>query len=194
MQTIDVAHQFNVENQESNWIVIEDQGFKGISYFDGEIQKALVLELLPHEIPKSYTKILEAFAKFLLPRTDRENFYELLEEAFSKVQAEISPNEIVLLSFAKQIEELQEERLDFLEKVEGVAILTKDLTTKILLLGIKHQFINTAKIVNACENISVSEADIQAEIDQLVEKEYIKEMEEGLYKINPDIYRISRHF
>lgn len=130
VQTIDVAHQFNPS---SAWITIEDSSFKVASVFNHDVQKALVLVLNPNEVSSTFTKFLVELAKFVLPRADRPDTRERLDAAFSMIQAEVPVSDLVILNLANRVEELEGEKLDMKERIEGIISLAKDDAIKVLL-------------------------------------------------------------
>jgi hypothetical protein len=130
VQTIDVAHSFN---KESPWVVVEDKGFKAVSFYNEGLLKAIALVLLPNEVPGNFVKFLEQLAEFVLPVQDDEAGKKRLQQAFSLVQAEIPVTEVVLLNFANEIQQLKERALDLNIQIRGIIELATDLPTKILL-------------------------------------------------------------
>ncbi|MEX2682813.1 MAG: hypothetical protein Q6373_014580 [Candidatus Sigynarchaeota archaeon] len=130
VQTIDVAHSFH---KDSPWIVVEEKGFKAVSFYNEALMKAIALALLPNEIPANFVKFLEQLAEFVLPHAEEEGIDKRLQQAFSLVQAEIPVTEVVLLNFANEIQQLKEKALDTSIQIRGIMELASDLPTKILL-------------------------------------------------------------
>ncbi|NMC05278.1 MAG: hypothetical protein GYA24_08710 [Candidatus Lokiarchaeota archaeon] len=130
VQTIDVAHSFN---KGSPWIVVEDKGFKAVSYYNETLMRAIALVLHPNEVPAHFVKFLEQLAEFVLPVNDEEAISRRLQEAFSLVQAEIPVTEVVLLNFANEIQQLKEKVLDQNLQIKCIMERTAEIETKVLL-------------------------------------------------------------
>jgi len=164
IQTIDITHQFQ---QESPWIVVEDKGIKVISYLNG--QKAVALLLLPNEIPATFVKFLAQLSEFVL-LVDDDKILQRLQESFSFIQAEIPVNEIVLLDFANQIEQLKEEILDTKNRIRTIIDQSGNLSTKILL----YLAINDGSTLEKIEHdIGVhfeGPESVKSTLDELVDK------------------------
>jgi len=130
VQTIDVAHSFH---KDSPWIVVEEKGFKAVSFYNEGLMKAIALALLPNEVPANFVKFLEQLAEFVLPHAEEEGVNRRLQQALSLVQAEIPASELVLLQFANEIQQLKERALDTCIQIRGIMEHASDIPTKILL-------------------------------------------------------------
>jgi hypothetical protein len=185
VQTIDVAHQFN---QGSNWIIVEDKGFKAVSVFDDKLQKSIALTLKEHEIPNNYVNTLDQLAKYLLVHAGTPDFQALLADAFEKVQAEISANEIMLLTFAKRIEELEVEKLEMKERASSILKSCADLINeKIMLYLLIHEPVTDSELVEGLVAICHDETEIRAGFDWLVQEKCILPADNGTFILNPDL-------
>lgn len=111
---------------------MEDKGIKLISYLNETVQKAIALLLLPNEIPATFVKFLAQLSEFVLTIED-DKVPQRLKESFTFIQAEIPVNEIVLMDFANQIEQLKEEMLDNKNRILVILENCNDLSTKVLL-------------------------------------------------------------
>lgn len=133
IQSIEISHQFN-KDKDFNWIILEDKHFKAVSYFDSEVQKALVLVLKSHDEAKDYVDQLRELANFILRLPGTSDLNARLEESFEMFQAKISTNEVVLMNFGAKIQELEGDKLDTVEQLEAIIKISHDLHTKLLIL------------------------------------------------------------
>jgi hypothetical protein len=172
VQTIDVAHSFN---KESPWVVVEDKGFKAVSYYNEALLKSIALVLHPNEVPNNFVKFLEQLAEFVLPVQDEESISRRLQEAFSLVQAEIPVTEVVLLNFANEIQQLKEKAMDLNIQIRGIMELATDLSTKILLyLLVSDGGSTEEKIVEDFAVMGHGKAQIDAVINSLLKKKHVE--------------------
>ncbi|MHA1791533.1 MAG: hypothetical protein ACTSVI_02745 [Promethearchaeota archaeon] len=189
IQSIEISHQFN---QDSDWVILEEEKFKAVSFFDANLQKALVLVLKEHENAKNYIKQMKELGNLLLPLVGDIGSSELeerLENAFKMVQAMISPAEIVLLTFSEKIQQLENDKLDLIVRLEAVASIISDLKAKILLLLLINEdglSLNEMLSKNQFEN--VKKEDIIEILNALINDNHvIFSPNSNIYKINPKI-------
>ncbi len=172
VQTIDVAHSFH---KDSPWIVVEDKGFKAVSFYNEGLLKAIALMLLPNEVPGNFVKFLEQLAEFVLPVKDDEAVNKRLAQAFSLVQAEIPVTEVVLLNFANEIQQLKERALDLNIQIRGIMELATELTTKVLLyLLISDGGCAEEKIAGDFATMGHEKAQVMIALAGLMERKYVE--------------------
>jgi hypothetical protein len=171
VQTIDVAHSFN---KESPWIVVEDKGFKAVSYYNEALLKSIALVLHPNEVPSNFVKFLEQLAEFVLPVQDESAINRRLQESFSLVQAEIPVTEVVLLNFANEIQQLKERAMDLNIQIRGIMELATEISTKILLyLLVSDGGSTEEKIVGDFASMSYKKDQVMIALAGLLEKKLV---------------------
>ncbi|MBN2150176.1 MAG: hypothetical protein JW839_01895 [Candidatus Lokiarchaeota archaeon] len=171
VQTIDVAHSFN---KESPWIVVEEKGFKAVSFYNEALMRAIALALLPNEVPANFVKFLEQLAEFVLPHAEEEGITRRLQQAFSLVQAEIPATEVVLLNFANEIQQLKERALDTSIQIRGIMELASDLPTKILLyLLTSEEGATEGKIAEDLADMGHEKAQVMIALAGLLERKNV---------------------
>ncbi len=181
VQTIQVAHQFN---QGSSWFIIEDQEFKGVSYYDDKAARSLVLSLKVYETPYNYVKFLTALAGFILARSNDE-ISARLEEAFSMVQAEVPPGELMILNLTEQLAKIEDEKLDSRLALEAIMRITPDPQTKVLIYLLVHKESSLDAMTRQLDPSGVGTIDVKSVVVFLETKGYITlDKTTGLYRLS----------
>ncbi|MFX0098313.1 MAG: hypothetical protein ACFFCS_01955 [Candidatus Hodarchaeota archaeon] len=173
MQKVMMTHQME---SESNWIILTEKDFKAVSYLDFELGDALVFSLEQYETGSDFIKVLVEMAGILLPYMNSDEVQEFdkrLEENFKMIKSIISTKEVVLLSFAKQIEELKEEKLDTKDKLKILMNYCEESPKKLLVYLVMNDNATMEEIKAKFTPKGMTKEEIKTILDDFVQKQVI---------------------
>ncbi|HMF33730.1 MAG TPA: hypothetical protein VKK79_20060 [Candidatus Lokiarchaeia archaeon] len=134
VQHIQITHNFI-----SSWMITQEEGFNGISYYDPEHTFVILLVLETHEDGQDFRIIIEQVNDFLLTGPEPEEIDAELNKIFKLAFSVLKARESVLLKLATEEADLKMQIHDLTKNIDVILKHIRDASTRILLYLIIHE-------------------------------------------------------
>jgi len=188
VQKIQISHQLN---EGSSWIAIEEADFKVVSYYNADLERALVLLLKMQENANDLAPLVVQLAENLLPYHEAvpaPEFEAMLEQQYEVIATMVTYTEQVFEKYTGEISALKELIEDFKHATTIVQGQATDPKIKLLLHVLQSGGCTIDDLEKWCaETRSWEPTALRSLLDALVEENVLRiTTDEHEYTINLD--------
>ena len=194
IQKIQITHQLN---EGSSWIAIEEANFKVVSYYNADLERALVLLLRRQENANDLAPVVVQLAENLLPLHETvpaPEFDAMLEQQYEVIVTMVTYTEQVFEKYTGEISSLEEEIEDFKHATSIIQGQATDGKMKLLLHILESGACTIDDLEKWCtETRSCEPAALRDLLDALVDESVLRiTTDDRRYAINLDYSPIKQ--
>ncbi len=165
IQHIQISH-----NLISSWMITQEEGFNGLSYYNQNHGYVILLVLEKHDEGQDYKTIVEQINDFLDTKPDPGQIESELKKIYALTFSVYRARESVMLKLANEVADLSMKIYDFQRNIEVIIKNTRDTSTRILLYLVLHEPVSFEDLL---KEVSVSPAWLRSRLNVLEEQKLI---------------------
>ncbi len=134
IQHIQISH-----NLISSWMITQEEGFNGISFYSPDHGYVILLVLEKHDEGQDYKTIVEQINDFLNTKPDPGVIESELKKIYALTFSVYRARESVMLKLAEEVADISMAQHDLQRNIDVIIKNTRDSSTRILLFLALHE-------------------------------------------------------
>lgn len=165
IQHIQISH-----NLISSWMITQEEGFNGISYYSPDHGYVILLVLDKHDDGQDYKTIVEQINDFLVNKPDEGQIASELKKIYALTFSVYRARESVLMKLAQEVADISMQQHDLHRNIDVIIKNTRDSSTRILLYLALHE---PTSFEDLLKEVPVSPAWLRSRLGLLEEQKLV---------------------